>query len=148
MKLKLTVSVLLIAVLITGCGGANTPQEQEPTPDVVLGVVLKESVGRVPAAPGTPAVGDAPAVGNAEVTNGSGVVVGGVVLVGAARAVCVSCAEICPIAVATAAVLIALTSTVGAGVAPTLQAVRVRLAVSRMSRVRRGKFRTSICLPP
>ncbi len=36
MKLKLTVSVLLIAVLITGCGGANTPQEQEPTPDVAV----------------------------------------------------------------------------------------------------------------
>ena len=34
MKLKLTVSLLLIAVLITACGGANPPQEQEPTPDV------------------------------------------------------------------------------------------------------------------
>ena len=36
MKLKLTVSVMLIAVLITACGGANTPQEQEPTPDVAV----------------------------------------------------------------------------------------------------------------
>lgn len=36
MKLKLTVSVLLIAVLITACGGANPPQEQEPTPDVAV----------------------------------------------------------------------------------------------------------------
>jgi len=36
MKLKLTVSVMLIAVLITACGGSNTPQEQEPTPDVAV----------------------------------------------------------------------------------------------------------------
>jgi hypothetical protein len=36
MKLKLTVSVMLIAVLITACGGANPPQEQEPTPDVAV----------------------------------------------------------------------------------------------------------------
>ena len=36
MKLKLTVSILLIAVLITACGGANPPQEQEPTPDVAV----------------------------------------------------------------------------------------------------------------
>ena len=36
MKLKLTVSVILIAVLITGCGGANTPSGQEPTPDVAV----------------------------------------------------------------------------------------------------------------
>jgi len=36
MKLKLTVSVMLIAVLITACGGSNTPQEQEPTPDVAI----------------------------------------------------------------------------------------------------------------
>jgi hypothetical protein len=35
MKLKLTISVMLIAtVLITGCGGSNTPQTGEPTPDV------------------------------------------------------------------------------------------------------------------
>jgi hypothetical protein len=36
MKLKLTVSVMLIAVLITACGGSNTAQEQEPTPDVAV----------------------------------------------------------------------------------------------------------------
>jgi hypothetical protein len=36
MKLKLTFSVMLIAVLITACGGANPPQEQEPTPDVAV----------------------------------------------------------------------------------------------------------------
>jgi hypothetical protein len=36
MKLKLTVSVMLIAVLITACGGSNVPQEQEPTPDVAV----------------------------------------------------------------------------------------------------------------
>ena len=35
MKLKLTVSVMLIAVLITACG-ANPAQEQEPTPDVAV----------------------------------------------------------------------------------------------------------------
>jgi hypothetical protein len=35
MKLKLTISVLLIAtVLVTGCGGSNAPQTGEPTPDV------------------------------------------------------------------------------------------------------------------
>ncbi len=33
MKLKLTVSVMLIAVLVTACGAANTPTG-EPTPDV------------------------------------------------------------------------------------------------------------------
>ena len=36
MKLKLTFSAMLIAVLITACGGANTPPEQEPTPDVAV----------------------------------------------------------------------------------------------------------------
>jgi hypothetical protein len=36
MKLKLTVSVLLSIVLITACGGTNTPQEQDPTPDVAV----------------------------------------------------------------------------------------------------------------
>ena len=36
MKLKLTFSVMLIAVLITACGGSNPPQEQEPTPDVAV----------------------------------------------------------------------------------------------------------------
>jgi hypothetical protein len=34
MKLKLTISLMVIAVLITACGGANTPQPGEPTPDV------------------------------------------------------------------------------------------------------------------
>lgn len=34
MKLKLTISMMLIAVLATACGGANTPQTGEPTPDV------------------------------------------------------------------------------------------------------------------
>lgn len=36
MKLKLTISLLLIAVLITACGSANPPQGQEPTPDVAV----------------------------------------------------------------------------------------------------------------
>jgi hypothetical protein len=35
MKLKLTISVMLIAtVVVTACGGSNTPQQGEPTPDV------------------------------------------------------------------------------------------------------------------
>jgi hypothetical protein len=34
MKLKLTLSVMLAAVLIVACGSANPPPEQEPTPDV------------------------------------------------------------------------------------------------------------------
>lgn len=37
MKLKLTVSMMLIAtMMIAGCGSANTPQEQDPTPDVAV----------------------------------------------------------------------------------------------------------------
>jgi hypothetical protein len=36
MKLKLSVSVILIALVITACGGANPPQEQEATPDVAV----------------------------------------------------------------------------------------------------------------
>jgi hypothetical protein len=37
MKLKLTISVIVIAtILITGCGGSNTPQTGEPTPDVAV----------------------------------------------------------------------------------------------------------------
>lgn len=37
MKLKLTISVILVAtVLVTGCGGASTPQTGEPTPDVAV----------------------------------------------------------------------------------------------------------------
>ena len=34
MKLKLTVSLMLIAILMTACGASNTPEEQEPTADV------------------------------------------------------------------------------------------------------------------
>jgi hypothetical protein len=34
MKPKLTISLMLIATVITGCGAANTPPEQEPTPDI------------------------------------------------------------------------------------------------------------------
>ncbi|HET6597576.1 MAG TPA: NBR1-Ig-like domain-containing protein [Anaerolineales bacterium] len=37
MRLKLTLSVMLVATLaITACGSANPPQEQEPTPDVAV----------------------------------------------------------------------------------------------------------------
>ena len=34
MRLKLTISVMLITILLAACGSANPPQEQEPTPDV------------------------------------------------------------------------------------------------------------------
>ena len=34
MKLKLIISVMVIAILVTACGGSNTPQVGEPTPDV------------------------------------------------------------------------------------------------------------------
>jgi hypothetical protein len=34
MKLKLIISVMLIAILVTACGSSNTPQTGEPTPDV------------------------------------------------------------------------------------------------------------------
>src|SRR5688500_19595529 len=94
-----------------------------------LGVVLKDNVG---SAPETLPVGEAraAAVGRATVESERGVSVGGGVLVGAARADWVSCAEICPMAVATAAVLIAFTSTVGAGVAPVVQADSDSVAAS------------------
>ena len=36
MRLKLTISVMLAALLITACGSANPPQEQESTPDVAV----------------------------------------------------------------------------------------------------------------
>lgn len=35
MKLKLSISALLVAILVTACGATNTPQE-EPTPDVAV----------------------------------------------------------------------------------------------------------------
>lgn len=34
MKLKLIISVMVIATLVTACGNSNTPQVGEPTPDV------------------------------------------------------------------------------------------------------------------
>jgi hypothetical protein len=37
MRLKLTISIMLVAATaITACGSANPPQEQEPTPDVAV----------------------------------------------------------------------------------------------------------------
>src|SRR6185295_7009386 len=82
------------------------------------GVVLKDKVGSAPAF----------AVGNAKVGRGTRVSVGSGVGDGAASAVSVSCADNCPIAVATAAVLIALTSTVGTSVAPMLHPAMSRAA--------------------
>jgi hypothetical protein len=37
MRLKLTLSAILVAtIMVTACGSANPPQEQEPTPDVAV----------------------------------------------------------------------------------------------------------------
>jgi hypothetical protein len=36
MRLKLTISVMLITTLLAACGSANPPQGQEPTPDVAV----------------------------------------------------------------------------------------------------------------
>ena len=37
MRLKLTLSAILVAtIVVTACGSANPPQEQEPTPDVAV----------------------------------------------------------------------------------------------------------------
>ena len=118
-----------------------------PARGVLFGsaVELKDRVGNAPPETAVPAA----AVGNANVDRGMDVSVGiGVADGGAARAVSVSCADICPMAVATAAVLMALTSISGAGVAPMLQAASVRAAASKIVRVCRGNFRTSIFLPP
>src|SRR6185369_7975609 len=64
--------------------------------------------------------------------------------VGAARAVCVNWAESCPRAVSTAAVLIAFTSTVGAGVAPTLQLASNSAVTISVNSTLRSDFRTNI----
>jgi hypothetical protein len=45
MKLKLTISLMVIAILVTACGVANTPQPGEPTPDVE--VVRTSAAGTV-----------------------------------------------------------------------------------------------------
>ena len=83
------------------------------------GVLLNDTVGRAPdvVATGLPPTG---------VVRETAVLVGMAVADGAARAVWVNCAESCPMAVATAAVLIALTSTVGAGGAPAVHEVSKR----------------------
>src|SRR5829696_3655150 len=97
------------------------------------GVVLNDKVGRAPATVGEPA---------ASVDRETAVIVavGEVVNVGAARAVCVNCRESCAMAVETAAVLIAFTSTVGAGVAPSVQDVSSIAAVSTIMNLCRGDF--------
>src|SRR5512134_2706388 len=84
-------------------------------------------------------------VGRANVGRSWGVSVGrGVFVGGTASAVCVNCAENCATVVPTIAVLMALTSSVGDGSAPTLQAVSIRAAVSSISRVCRGNLRKNI----
>jgi hypothetical protein len=85
-------------------------------------VVLKDNVGSAP--PGL-------AVGRPTVARVGGIFVAEGVKVGAARAVIVCWAEICAMAVPSAAVLMALISTVGAAVAPTLHAVNISVVVSR-----------------
>ena len=53
-------------------------------------------------------------------------------------------------AVPTAAVLIAFTSSVGSGVAPIVQAASIGMsaAVNKVNKICRGNFRTNIFLPP
>ena len=72
------------------------------------------------------------------------VTTGVVVFVGTARAVCVNCDESWATVVPTSAVLIALTSRVGAGVAPTLQADKSRAAESKPIKVCRVDFLENI----
>jgi hypothetical protein len=60
---------------------------------------------------------------------------------GAASAVCVNWTENCATVVPTMAVLMALTSSVGDGSAPTLQAVRTSAAASNIIRLCRGNLR-------
>ena len=88
------------------------------------GVVLKDTVGST--------LGSI--VGNAKVGRSWGVFVGAGVFVagGMASAVWVNCAENCATVVPTMAVLMALTSRVGDGAAPTLQAESINAAVSNV----------------
>jgi hypothetical protein len=110
------------------------------------GVVLNETVGRAPdvVAAGLPT----PTVVKAREGSGTAVLVELGVEVGAASAVWVNCTDSCPIAVSTAAVLIALTSTVGAGAAPILQAVSTRAEVTNVNIACRRDVRKNISVPP
>ena len=119
---------------VVGPDGLDDANGVKPGSEVpaATGVLLKETVGNVP-----DVVGAAPVVvASPNVGREAGVSVGSAE--GAARAVCVNCAESCPIAVATAAVLIALTSTVGAGAAPTVQADNNTAAAISVSPACRG----------
>ena len=105
----------------------------KPATGVVIGVLIKETVGREAA----PNVGEATAevsrVGNdASVDADVCVTTGTGVFVGMDNAVCVNCTESWATVVPTSAVLSALISWVGAGAAPTLQAVISRAAVSKL----------------
>jgi len=91
-----------------------------------------------------PAVGEAPAVGSENVGRETGVLVESGVGDGAASAVCVNCTDNCAMTVSAAAVLIALASAVGAGVAPPPHEARKRAAVNMLNRICRGNFRTNI----
>ena len=91
------------------------------------GVELNDNVGNVTA------VGSAPEdVGNASVGRATIASVGTDVEVGAARAVWVNCRENCATVVPTIAVLTALISSVGAGVAPGLHDASNSAVVNRM----------------
>ncbi len=96
------------------------------------GVLIKETVGRAAASRVGEATPDVSIVGKAaSVGMDVSVATGTAVFVGTARAVCVNCTESWATVVPTSAVLIALTSRVGAGVAPTLQDVKSRAAASK-----------------
>ena len=91
-------------------------------------------------------VGSAPeesVVGNANVGSSCAVFVG-MGVGGMASAVCVNWAETCAMVVPTMAVLMAPTSNVGEGAAPTLHAVRIKAVVIRARNNRLEFFLTNI----
>jgi hypothetical protein len=83
-------------------------------------------------------------VGSESVGTEIAVLVGSSVGDGAASAVCVNCTDNCAITVSAAAVLIALGSTVGSGVAAIPHEARKRAAVNMLNKICRWNFRTNI----
>lgn len=118
-------------------GAANVGRAVMP----VNGVLLNEMVGSAPDVVGeaAPAI-----VGRAKVGRSTGALVGAGVDVGWAAAVCVNWMESWAIVVPTSAVLTAFTSTVGAGVAPTLQLARIKAVMAKKKTTFRMCFRTNI----